>query len=226
MNESDLLPLSALQHLIFCPRQCALIHVEQQWKENALTLEGQYLHQRADETGPRREIRGELVIVRGLALRSLKLGLSGRADVVELRRVERRKPGAALPGLPGRWLPFPVDYKRGRPKPDAADEVQLCAQAICLEEALSVEVPGGALFYGQKRRRHAVEFGKELRGLTVETAERLHELFRRQVTPPAVREPRCERCSLLNICVPDAASRRDRVEQYIEDAIRDEESEP
>lgn len=225
MEESDLLPLSALQHLIFCPRQCALIHVEQQWKDNAFTLEGQYAHRRVDETGPRRELKGDLVIVRGLALRSLNLGVSGRADVVEFRRVVGEKRGTTFPDLPGRWQPFPVDYKRGRPKPDAADEVQLCAQAICLEESLAVDVPSGALFYGQKRRRHPVEFERDLRDLTIRTAARLHAMFREQITPPARREPKCERCSLLSICVPEASSRRTTVQRYVDTATGDQEDE-
>src|SRR6266567_7026185 len=142
-DEEDLLPLSALQHLVFCERQCALIHIEGVWADNALTVEGSHLHDRVDEMGPRIESRGDLRIARGVALRSLRLGLSGRADVIEFHRVTEG--GVELAGVSGLWRPFPVEYKRGRPKRDRCDEVQVCAQARCLEEMLETAVPAGAL---------------------------------------------------------------------------------
>ena len=146
--ERDLLPLSALQHLVFCERQFALIHVEQVWTENVLTVEGRQLHEQVD--GGEAEARGEVRIARSVPLRSLRLGLTGRSDVVELRR---SADGVEIPGVSGRWRPYPIEYKRGKPKPHRADEVQLCAQGMCLEEMLGVEVPLGALFYGTTRRR-------------------------------------------------------------------------
>src|SRR6266542_4457015 len=142
--EDDLLPLSALQHLIFCERQCALIHIEQIWADNVLTVEGTFLHERTDSAAM--ESRASVRIARGLALHSLRLGLSGKADVVEFHRAGDDRPGTTLPGVSGRWVPVPVEYKRGKPKQDDSDRVQLCAQAVCLEEMLAVSVPSGALF--------------------------------------------------------------------------------
>ena len=202
-SEDDLLPLSALQHLLFCERQAALIHLEQLWADNPFTIEGSHLHQATDETGSSQ--RGGMRMARGLALRSLRLGLSGKADTVELHPAEGR--GVEVPGVPGRWLLLPIEYKRGRPKEHRADEVQVCAQALCLEEMLGAEIPCGALFYGKTRRRKTVELDAELRRLTLEAAERLHRLIAGGVTPKAVREPKCDSCSLLPLCRPEAAKR-------------------
>jgi len=198
-DEGDLLPLSALQHLLFCERQCALIHLEGAWSENALTVEGRHLHERIDSGEG--ESRGDLHIARSLPLASLRLGLTGRADVVELHRAAD---GVPVPGLAGLWRPVPVESKRGRPKAHRADEVQLCAQGLCLEEMLGVEVPNGALFYGETRRRLEVAFDAGLRRLTEEAAARLHALFASGRTPLARREPKCRSCSLVEICLPDA----------------------
>jgi len=192
-TEDTLLPLSALQHLLFCERQCALIHIEGLWAENRLTVEGRHLHGKAHEGGD--ETRDGIRVVRGLAVRSLRLGLVGKADVVEFRP----------PALPEtRPRPFPVEYKRGRPKRHEADRVQLCAQALCLEEMLRVDVPAGALFYGRTRRRLDVRFDVSLRRLTEESAMRLHVLITSGRTPRAVRAPKCDNCSLLHLCLPDA----------------------
>ena len=190
----DSLPLSALQHLLFCERQCALIHVERLWEENRFTAEGRVLHEKVDEG--RGESRPGVRITRSLQLRSEVLGLHGVADVVELHR---------LPD--GGWLPFPVEYKRGKPKAHDADLVQLCAQAMCLEEGFGTPVPQGAMFYGQTRRRLDVIFDEGLRELTRRTAARLHKLIESGVTPRAVREKKCEACSLLEVCLPEAMSR-------------------
>ncbi len=230
--EDELRPLSALQHLLYCERQCALIHQEQAWVENRFTAEGRILHQKADSGSS--EQRGDLRIARSLALRSYRLGLIGRADVVELHRVHPEAvtpetvnpeavnptvlaaapstpasstPGAKLPGLAGRWFPRPVEYKRGRPKAEAWDEVQLCAQALCLEEMLEVEVPAGALFYGQRRRRTPVVFDEALRALTEETASRLHRLLGSSQVPAPVFGAKCRGCSLQSICLPKAPRR-------------------
>jgi len=227
--EDQLLPLSALQHLVFCERQCALIYLEQLWADNALTLEGSHLHSRVDEEAPRREVRGDVVILRGVALQSLELGLVGRADVVELHRVasggpvgreiDGRPAAVAVRGLRGLWTPFPVEYKRGKPKPDSCDEVQLCAQAMCLEEMMGVRITEGALFYGRQQRRHPVGLGEELRRETREAAARLHDLIASGVTPPAKKEPKCRRCSLLSLCMPEAMSRGRSARRYVEAAL-------
>jgi CRISPR-associated exonuclease Cas4 len=193
MEVDDLLPLSGLQHLIFCERQFALIHVEQLWAENALTISGRQLHERADLPG--QSLGASVRVARALPLRSDRLGLAGKADVVEFR-LEAAPDGGVI------WRPFPVEYKRGRPKAGGADEVQICAQAICLEEMLGLEVPRGALFYGKTRRRKAVEFTPALRSRVEAAARRCHELFDARVTPRVARHKGCDHCSLLELCLP------------------------
>jgi CRISPR-associated exonuclease Cas4 len=225
-TEDDLLPLSALQHLLYCERQAALIHLEQIWEENPFTVEGKHLHERVDDG--KGESRGDVRIARGLPLRSLRLGLSGKADAVELHRLPAGQAGAVLPGVPGTWLPFPVEYKRGRPKQHRADHVQLCAQALCLEEMLGTPVPAGALFYGETRRRLDVAFDAVLRGETEEAAARMHRLFASRITPAPVREPKCDQCSLLEICLPaaPAASARRYLERQLRQATQPEDDAP
>jgi CRISPR-associated exonuclease Cas4 len=223
-SEDDLLPLSALQHLVFCERQCALIHIEQVWRDNTLTLEGTHLHHRTHETAPRTEMGEDLIITRGLSLRSFALGVSGKADVVEFHRVAQSDTFAAQGGLSlsglaevrqGVWTPFPVEYKRGKPKADRCDEVQLCAQAICLEEMGGSSVMKGALFYGSLRRRHVVCFTDDLRAETLAAARKLHEMIQSGITPRMRRMPKCRRCSLVEICRPDATGRERAASQYV-----------
>lgn len=199
-TEEALIPLSALQHYLFCPRQCALIHVEQLWAEDAATMAGRLLHEKADSSRPER--RSGIRVVRGLALRSVALGVSGKADVVELHGSDRP-------------VPFPVEYKRGKPKAHRADEVQLCAQAICLEEAFGVPVPEGALFYGETRRRLTVSFDDALRRLTLETARATREMIAGQVTPPPVHTPACRRCSLEALCQPSRLARPPSIARWL-----------
>jgi len=213
-TEDDLLAISALQHLIFCERQFALIHIEQIWTENRFTAEGRILHERVHEAAA--ESRGDVRIVRGLRLRSLALGLIGVADVVEFRRDDA---GIVLEGRNGRWQPFPVEYKRGKPKPDRCDEVQLCAQAMCLEEMLGCAIAQGALFYGKTRRRLDVELDERLRDLTMQTAQRLHTLVADGETPAAVFEKKCQSCSLLSACMPDITNGRKSARRYLHDAV-------
>ncbi len=215
-DEDELLRLSGLQHLEFCERQWALIHLEQVWEESRETAEGRVLHERADEGGEER--RGEVVVCRGVALRSLRLGLSGRADVVEFHRAED---GVVLEGREGRWRPFPVEYKRGRPKSGECDKVQLCAQGMCLEEMLGVRVAGGALYYGSIRRRTEVEFGGELRARVEELSARMHELYRKGETPAPVYGAWCERCSLVEVCLPRALEKPRSVRAYVAKALEE-----
>ena len=188
--EDALIPLSALQHYLFCPRQCALIHLEQIWEEDTATAEGRLLHERADAGGGER--RPGIRIARGLAIRSFALGVSGKADVVEFHGARRGERGR----------PFPVEYKRGKPKSHRADEVQLCAQAVCLEEMFATEVPEGALFYGTSRRRFAVAFDTELRALTARIAAETRAMLAAERTPAPVKMPACRRCSLETSCQP------------------------
>ena len=207
--EDALVPLSALQHYLFCPRQCALIHVEQLWAEDGATAEGRLLHEKVDSGAG--ETRPGLRIARGLALRSLALGVSGKADAVEFHRVK----GAA------QAVPFPVEYKRGKPKPHRADEVQLCAQAICLEEMFGCAVPEGALFYGVTRRRLPVFFDPTLRALTAKVAAETRAMIREQRTPPPVKMPACRRCSLEELCQPARLEKPPRVARWLAAQIAD-----
>jgi len=200
--EDDFIQLSALQHFAFCTRQCALIHVEQIWSESGLTAEGRIMHEKVHEQD--RESRGNVRIEYGVPLRSLRLGLIGKADVVEFHHVSKDI-----------WQPFPVEYKRGKPKLDHCDMIQLCAQAICLEEMLSVSVPSGAIFYGRTRRRFDVSFDDSLRKETEETAKQTHQLITSGKTPPPVYEKRCERCSLIRGCLPKAIGKKPSVKRYL-----------
>lgn len=222
-SEDDLLPISALQHLAFCERQCALIHVEGQWEQNRLTVEGAYLHDRAHE--PDVEMRSDVRLCRGLNLHCFRLGLVGKADMVEFHRVEQGPevepcatgpPGVVLPGLPGRWQPYPVEYKRGKPKPDLCDEVQLCAQALCLEEMLQAAVPRGALYYGLPRRRQEVVLDAALRAETERLCVRLREMITAAETPPAHHGKKCRNCSLVDLCLPAYADGRHSAKRYLE----------
>jgi CRISPR-associated exonuclease Cas4 len=190
-----------------------------------LTLEGSHLHNRVNEEAPRRELRGNLLIARRLAIRSFELGVSGVADVVEFHRMgleSESGAGLRLDGAGGRWIPYPVEYKRGKPKLDLCDEVQLCAQAICLEEMLDTVVGEGSLFYGATQHRHCVLFDSGLRETTRQAASRLHDLFRSRATPRAHRQPKCRRCSLLEVCRPDAMSARRSARRFLSAAVRAE----
>jgi len=220
-DEDDLLPISGLQHLHFCERQWGLIHIEQQWEENRLTAEGRILHARVHESGT--ESRPGVVLARGLHIRSLRLGLTGQADAVEfLSETGGPAEGVRLPGREGWWLPYPVEYKRGRPKADACDEVQLCAQALCLEEMFGTAIESGSLFYGVSRRRTEVRFDAGLRKRTEGLAARMHALYAARVTPSAAYAKKCERCSLYNRCLPRMASKRSGVARYMAGALKDE----
>ena len=174
-RDEDLLPLSGLQHFAFCRRQWALIHVENQWQENLRTVEGHLLHQRAHDEAMR-ERRGDTLILRGLSVVSYYLGLSGKCDVVEFHL---NPEGVSLRGEEGLWLPYPVEYKRGKPKGHQADELQLCAQAMCLEEMLCCMIPEGALFYGEPRRRSVVSFSPQLRQSVQSFSDEMHQYYHR-----------------------------------------------
>lgn len=218
-GDEELLPISALQHLLFCERQCALVHLEGAWEENRLTAEGQALHERVH--AGENETRGDRRLVRGVRLRSQELGLVGVADMVELHRVTSSTgSGASLPGIPGRWIPYPVEYKRGRPKKNRSDEVQLCAQALCLEEMMEVEVAEGALFYGQTRKRLIVSFDRQLRKTTKQSAERLRRLVEAGKTPSAPNDRRCRSCSLAEHCLPDVGVRDRPADAFLQRELR------
>lgn len=224
-SEDDLLPLSVLADLLFCERRAALHQIEGVWEDNLFTIEGTHLHQKVDDDLPV-EARGEVRITRGLMLRSLHLGLSGKADVVEFHRLEADASsptglaqGISLAGASNLWRPYPVDYKRGRLRHEEGFEVQLCAQALCLEEMLGVSVPAGAIFYGKPRRRLEVLFDAALRDETTRAAARLHELIQSGKTPQARYEKKCESCSLMSLCMPKVTGSRKSVSKYLSQAL-------
>lgn len=210
-TEDDLLPLSGLQHLLFCERQCALIHIEQMWAENVLTAEGRIMHERVHEEG--RESRGDVRIEFAMPLRSLRLGLIAKADVVEFHRDKERPDDV--------WRPFPVEYKRGKPKKGNFDKVQLCGQAMCLEEMLDVEIGAGALFYGKTRRRQDVDFDSVLRRETEDAAKLFHELVESRVTPKAVYMKKCDNCSMYDLCMPKTVEKARSINSYLVDMVQE-----
>lgn len=211
-SDDDLLMLSGIQHIAFCERQFALAYIELQWQENVLTTEGHHLHERVDDP-LESDKRGKVITYRAFPLISCQLGLSGRADVVELEYSEER--GVQIEGYKGKWLLHPVEYKRGKQKPDNRDEVQVCAQAICLEEMFHTEIPRGSLFYAETRRRIIVELTQELRQSVFELARRMHELFDGGMTPLPVYKSHCKSCSLIDICLPQSLSNKKNASDYL-----------
>ncbi len=210
-REDDFIQLSALQHFVFCPRQCALSYIEQIWSENMLTAEGGIMHENVHKE--QFEIRDGAKIERGMPLRSAKLGLSGKADVVEFRRSRE-----------GKWIPSPIEYKHGRPKENNCDKIQLCAQAICLEEMMGVSIPVGAVFYGKTRHRMDVLFNETLRRETETLANELHLFIKEGKTPEPVYSKKCESCSLIDMCMPKALEKSRDISDYIKESLEDEEA--
>lgn len=230
-TQDDLLPLSGIQHFLFCRRQWALIHVEQQWKENALTAEGRIMHKRVDDPFFT-EMRNGVVTARSVPVASYRLGLSGVCDVVEfMPSPVLRTPSPAgrgqgegsvkLPNREGLYLPVPVEYKRGKPKREPVDEAQLCAQALCLEEMLSTNIPRGYLFYGETRHREEIEFTPELRTLVREMSAEMHNYFSRGYTPKVKMHKGCRSCSLADICLPVLNEKVVAASRYIKQNVED-----
>ena len=202
-SESDYLLLSGLQHLRFCPRQCALIHIEQQWSENFFTAAGRVQHEKVH--GATTESRKNIKTERNLKIASALLGITGCTDAVEFYS-------------DGKIIP--IEYKHGKPKENTCDEVQLCAQVICLEEMLSCTITEGALFYFKIRRRIPVPITDELRRETIELAERFHRFIADGKTPAALYSRQCESCSFIDECFPESAGKRKSVRAYIERRLR------
>lgn len=217
-TSEDLLPLSGIQHFMFCRRQWALIHVEQQWRENIFTAEGKLLHQRVDDPFFT-ETRNGVIVARSVPVASYRLGLSGICDVVEFTASAE---GVKLPGREGAFSPAPVEYKRGRPKSTPVDEVQLCAQAICLEEMLSVSIPVGFLYYGKTRHRTAIELNDKLRQLVYKMSAEMHAYYERGYTPKVRTSPACRSCSLAEICLPRLQEKPMPVSRYIHQWIEND----
>lgn len=219
-SDESLLMLSGIQHISFCERQYALAYIEMQWTENVLTVQGHHLHEHCDDSFAG-ETRGDHLILRAVPLISRRLGLTGRADVVELNRTETEPADRTIvvETKPGRWTVMPVEYKRGKPKPDECDEVQLCAQVYALEEANKIVISKGYLYYGETRHRHEVVFSETLRKRTEELSLRMHELFDAGITPPAQLASYCKSCSLIDICMPGINKRYQSVSRYIEQSL-------
>ena len=216
-SEDDYLMLSGLQHFAYCRRQWALIHIEQQWAENERTVDGHLFHAVAHDS-EKTEKRGDLLITRGLCIKSARLGLSGICDVVEFHRSED---GISLFSYDGLWQPYPVEYKKGLPKANEADELQLCAQAMCLEEMLVCHIPSGSLFYGENRRRKAVDFSEQMRLKVCDMAKEMHDLWNKGHTPMVKPQKGCNACSLKEICIPKL-SKVKAVSAYIADRLAEE----
>lgn len=203
-SEDDLLPISALADFTFCERRAALHFIERAWEDNVCTAEGSILHERVDDASAS-EARGNVRIARSVWLRSLVLGLVGKADVVEFHKTETG--GVKLEGVSGLWIPFPVEYKRGYLRHELSFAIQLCAQAMCLEEMLGGNIPAGAIFYGKTRRRMDIVFDAALRQRTEDAARKVHELIESGITPKAEYSKKCKLCSLLSICLPKVNSK-------------------
>lgn len=217
----EYLSLSGIQHFCFCRRQWALIHLEQQWQENLRTAEGRLEHERCHDASLR-EKRAGLLTVRGMRVASHTLRLSGVCDVVEFHA---DPDGVPLQGPAGRWRPMPVEYKHGEPKQSDADRLQLCTQAIALEEMLVCEVPRGALYYAATRRREVVELTDELRQKTRQTAAEMNALFARGCTPRVRPGKHCNACSLKELCLPALCRRADAksyIAAHVEEALRED----
>lgn len=221
-TEEEFLPISLLQHLLFCTRRAALVHTEGIWSDNIFTALGQNMHERVHTTGV--ESRKDFRITRGLLLRSLNLGITGKADVVEFHRLddayndatEADKRAVKLEGVTGLWRAYPVEYKSGHLRHELGYEIQLCAQAICLEEMLCTHVPEGSIYYGKTGRRLDLLFDSQLRLATQTACNELHLLLNSQKTPPAEYGPKCDKCSLLDFCLPKVVTKNRSVKSYMD----------
>ena len=215
-KEDEYLQLSGLQHFRFCRRRWALIHIEHQWAENYRTIDGAILHENAHDTSFR-ESRGDVLTTMGVSVYSAALGVSGQCDVLEYRRGST---GIPLAGREGLWQPYPVEYKRGKPREDTGDTLQLCGQAMCLEAMLCCDIPEGALYYGEIRRRVPVTFSPELREQVRSYLEEMHQLYRRGYTPRVKPSKSCNACSLKELCLPKLMKSRS-VSAYLNAAMEE-----
>lgn len=215
--EDDLLMLSGIQHYMFCPRQWALIHIEQQWNDNRLTVEGELLHTNVDNPFYRQK-NGSVITLRSVSIASYQLGLYGISDAIELHASEYSENAIKHPDYPGWWILYPIEYKHGHVKPDERDEVQLMAQAICLEEMYHIHLEQGALYYGETKRRELVSFSPHLRQLTIDCAVKMHQLYEACYTPKAEQKPCCRSCSLADLCLPQLNKCSD-VKHYLDDYL-------
>lgn len=219
-DDDQMLMLSGIQHYMYCPRQWALIHIEQQWSENRLTAEGQLLHRTVDNPAYRQK-NGDVITLRAVHVASHTLGLYGITDAIELLPSDGSEDAITHPRYEGFWKPYPIEYKRGRRKSDERDEVQLAAQVICLEEMYDIHIPEAALYYHETRRRDIVTISDSLRQLTYELSEAMHKTFVKGFTPKAVEKRGCGNCSLINICGPEL-TKKTSVAYYLKKILDEE----
>ncbi|WP_215190708.1 CRISPR-associated protein Cas4 [Exiguobacterium sp. s6] len=215
-QDDSYLLLSGIQHFQFCPRQWALIHIEQQWEENSRTVEGQHLHKKADDPYAREKRKNKLM-VRGMAIKSETLNISGQCDVVEF--IEDPT-GVSLYGSPSLYRPIPIEYKRGKPKVGKEDELQLAAQAICLEEMFLCQITEGYLYYNETKHRHLVLLSDALKQEVRAIVTKMNSYYHRRYTPKVKTGPHCKSCSLQNICLPELMV-RESVSVYMERRLRE-----
>lgn len=217
-SEDEYLMLSGIQHFAFCRRQWALIHIEQQWSENFRTVDGEIMHERV-HNNEFSEKRGRTVITRAMSVSSSRLGISGECDAVELSLSDN---GVNIFGLDGKYAVTPVEYKRGKPKDDDCDRVQLTAEALCLEDMLCVSIDCGYLYYGETRHREKVIFDDNIRKKTEDLILEMHEIYRRKYTPVVKRRKSCNACSLKDVCLPGINSKS--ASEYLNNILNEKET--
>lgn len=200
-TEDDMLMLSGIQHYRFCPRQWALIHIEQLWEENRLTTEGNILHKHVDNPFYRQKC-GDHICLCSVHVASKELGLYGITDVVELHPTDDESNSILHPKYPGHWILYPVEYKHGKPKKNQVDEVQLAAQAMCLEETYQITIDKGSFFYAEIKQRLEVLFTSELRNIVRECTENMHVIYQSAQIPHSDYRKCCDKCSIINVCMP------------------------
>lgn len=215
-SEDDFLDISGIQHFVFCRRQWALIHIEQQWQDDVNTTIGNIFHENA-HNGEEHESRGNTLITRGLRVSSRKLGVSGICDIVEFQKDIN---GIDIFGLSGKWRVYPIEYKKGRPKNDDSDKLQLLAQGVCLEEMLECNIDYGYLYYGELRHREKVKFTNELRDKLYSVVEEMHKYYNEQRMPSVRKNSKCKSCSLYDFCMPNI-SKYDSARKYIKQKIEE-----
>ena len=217
-NEKDFLQLSGIQHFAFCRRQWALAYIELQWQENVRTVEGRLLHENAHDSAMK-EKRGDLIIVRAMPVHSREIGISGECDVVEFHRSEN---GVPISGREGKYMVIPVEYKRGKPKKNDVDALQVAAQALCLEEMLCCIIPYGYIYYGEIRHREKIEFTEELRRKVKDMFAEMHKYYDQRYTPKVKWSKSCNACSLKDICLP-VLNKNISVKSYLDNRMKEEE---
>jgi len=216
-DESEFLLISGLRHFAFCRRRWALIHIEQLWQENVLTQDGHFLHERVHDEGFT-EKRGRLLLSRGMAVKSYRLGVTGVCDMVELEECEN---GVPIAGRPGTYRIFPVEYKHGKPEETGSDNLQLCAQAMCLEEMFCTDIPEGAVYYASIRRRETVTFDTQLRNSVIKALNEMHSLMERRYTPKVKPRKACQSCSLQELCQPQLLTKASAA-VYVRQKLRED----